>query len=130
MILYSYYLTQRPAQPGGMPSEGLQPTNPGGDFGKRIPIYYADPFPGGGHQLKLLCKAWGIVSYDRPLTIEEQLHYDLVPAPVKKALWNDHRVIGYTFMTQEEADRVNSIPGAGIYIGSNAEWNQQGTEGE
>ncbi len=130
MILYSYYLTQRPAQPGAMPLEGLQPVNPGGDFGARTPIYYADPFPGGEHQLKLLCRAWGIVSYNRPLTIEEQTNYELVPAPIKKVIWANHRVIGYTYMTQEEADRVNAIHDVGIYVGSNREWTAQGTEAE
>ncbi len=130
MILFSYYLTQRPAQPGAMPSEGLQPVGHDGDFGVRIPIYYADPFPGGEYQLKPLCRAWGIVSYNRPLTIEEQAHYDLVPAPVKKAIWANHQIIGYTYMTQEEADRINAIPGVGVYIGSNREWTAQGPEVE
>ncbi len=130
MILYSYYLTQRPAQPGAMPSEGLMVVNPGGDFGARIPIHYADPLPGGAFQLKLLCMAWGIVSYNRPLTIEERRNYDLVPAPAKKAIWANHRIIGYTYMTQEQADIVNAIPNVGVYFGSNREWTAQGTEVE
>lgn len=133
MKLYTYYLKYRPAEPGAIPREGLQPVNPCGQFGERTPIVYPNPFYDpklNPNPMTELCNAHGFVQYDRPLTFEQIRQYELEPAPVKKAVWCDCRVIGHVYMTQETADMLNSMPKAGVYYGSEQPWEMQGTEEE
>ena len=135
MKLYTYYLKYRPAQPGAIPREGLQPVNPSGQFEERTKIAFPNPFfdPNSARPappMTELCNAHGYVQYDRPLAIEQILQYELEPAPVKKAIWCDRRVIGHAYMTQETADMLNAMPEAGVYYGSEQPWEMQGTEGE
>ena len=35
----------------------------------------------------------------------------------KYAIWKDHKVIDYIFLTEEQRQKINSIPDLGVYIG-------------
>lgn len=58
MKLYVYILRLRPPGPGCQPMEGLVKVS-------------TEPIPFHGRQ------SWGTASYNRPLTKEEEQHYDM-----------------------------------------------------
>ena len=131
MITFAYYITQ---PHGTMPLPGLILSDGNKPFEQPIRISHPNPFyhpvTNPNRPMTDLCTAYGIVRYDRALSPEDLIRYQLIPAPVKKAIWCDHRIIGHAFMTQETADMLNAMPEAGVYYGSEQPYELQGTEDE
>ena len=63
--MYRYYMTARPAGPGAQPKDGL------------VNVTDCDP-----NIINPVIKhhAWSLLEYSRPLTLDEERHYELLPA--------------------------------------------------